>query len=143
PLFEPKSSVNAILISLVYFMVTGLTMVNVYALRYFEFYQRMTTNQEKNQFLTHAVKLKIAVHEAGHAMMYSYFKKIPEQLDILLYEQAMNKDSESRGLVLAKVPVKNSKDFKEWQLLLALAGTRAELIAYGKHSEGSESDIKK
>ena len=142
PLFEPKSSVNAVLISLVYFMVTGLTIVNVYALRYFEFYQRMTTNQEKNQFLTYAVKLKIAVHEAGHAMMYSYFKKVPEQLDILLYEQAMNKDNESRGLVVAKVPVKNSKEFKEWQLLLALAGTRAELIAYGKHSDGSESDIK-
>lgn len=143
PLFEPKSAINAILITAVYFMVTGLTMVNVYALRHFEFYQRMTTNQEKNQFLTHATKLKIAVHEAGHAMMYSYFKKVPEQLDILLYEQAMNKDGESRGLVIGKVPIKNSKEFKEWQLLLSLAGTRAELIAYGKHSEGSESDIKK
>lgn len=143
PLFEPKSTVNAILITLVYFMVTGLTMVNVYALRHFEFYQRMTTNQEKNQFLTHATKLKIAVHEAGHAMTYAYFKKVPEQLDILLYEHAMNKDGESRGLVIAKVPIKNSKDFKEWELLLSLAGTRAELIAYGKHSDGSESDIKR
>lgn len=143
PLFEPKSTVNAILITLVYFMVTGLTMVNVYALRHFEFYQRMTTNQEKNQFLTHATKLKIAVHEAGHAMTYAYFKKVPEQLDILLYEHAMNRDGESRGLVIAKVPIKNSKDFKEWELLLSLAGTRAELIAYGKHSDGSESDIKR
>lgn len=143
PLFEPKSSINAFMISVVYFMVTGLTMVNVYALRYFDFYQKMTTNQEKNQYLTHATKLKIAVHEAGHAMMYAYFKKVPEQLDILLYEHAMNKDGASRGLVIAKVPVKNSKEFREWELLLALAGTRAELIAYGKHSDGSESDIKK
>lgn len=143
PLFEPKSTVNAILITLVYFMVTGLTMINVYALRHFEFYQRMTTNQEKNQFLTHATKLKIAVHEAGHAMIYAYFKKVPEQFEILLYEHAMNRDGESRGLVIAKVPIKNSKDFKEWELLLSLAGTRAELIAYGKHSDGSESDIKR
>lgn len=143
PLFTPKSTVNAILISVVYFMVTGLTLVNVYALRHFEFYQKMTTNQEKNQFLTHATKMKIAVHEAGHAMMYAYFKKVPEQLDILLYEKAMNKDDESRGLVMAKIPKKNSKEFKEWEMLLALAGTRAELIAYGKHSDGSESDIKK
>lgn len=143
PLFEPKSTINAILITLVYFMVTGLTIVNVYALRHFEFYQRMTTNQEKNQFLTHTSKLKIAVHEAGHAMIYAYFKKVPEQFEILLYEHAMNRDGESRGLVIAKVPIKNSKDFKEWELLLSLAGTRAELIAYGKHSDGSESDIKR
>ncbi|AMW80522.1 hypothetical protein AMD27_16530 (plasmid) [Acinetobacter sp. TGL-Y2] len=143
PLFEPKSTVNGILISITYFAVTGLTMLNVFALRGFESYQKMTHNQQKVQFMSHATKMKIAVHEAGHAMMYSYFKRCPESLDIYLYEQALNREPDTRGMVVAKVNAKNTKGYKEWELMLMLAGTRAELIAYKSHSEGSESDIKK
>ncbi|MEG0664168.1 MAG: zinc metallopeptidase, partial [Clostridia bacterium] len=48
-----------------------LTMLNVFALRGFEGYQKMTHNQQKVQFMSHATKMKIAVHEAGHAIQYA------------------------------------------------------------------------
>jgi hypothetical protein len=142
PLFEPKSATNLLLTAISYLMVMGITITNVYALRSFNFYQEMTTNQEHVRSLSHKTKKMIAVHEAGHAMMYTYFKKLPSRFNIYLYEKALNYDKQSSGLVVAYVSVSDSKDFKEWEMLLALAGTRAELIAYNEHSEGSEVDIK-
>ncbi|WP_436659859.1 hypothetical protein [Acinetobacter sp. P1(2025)] len=142
-LFEPKSAVHLALLVFNTIAITLITVINIFALRGYEFYQKMSTNQDLTSKLTHKRKLQIAVHEAGHAITYAYFNPTPEQLNIYLYEKAMNINKDSYGLVIGKIPNLKTKDFQEWEMLMTIAGNRSEILVYGQHIQGSASDFDK
>lgn len=141
PLFQPKSFANMLMIMASHIIIACITTANIFALRGFEIYQKMSSVQSLTSKLPYKVKMQIAVHEASHAVMYAYFTKPPSQFDIYLYEKAMIKEPESRGLVIAKIPQLKGKGFQEWRMLLAIAGIRGELLIYGNHSYGSDNDF--
>lgn len=117
----------------------AITQVNYLFLRNFIFYQRLIIDIE--QPLTYHEKLIIAVHEASHLLMYTYFKNLPHNINVALFNEAKKIRSDAQGLVTAQIPLYNTKEFLEWRMMLALSGIRGELMIFNNHSHGSESDF--
>lgn len=116
-----------------------VTQANYYFLRNFMFYQNLIINSEKK--LTYKQKLNIAVHETSHLLMYIFFKDVPLDIEMLLFEEAKKNNPDAHGLVIAKIPIYNTKEFLEWRMMLAISGIRGELLIFNNHSHGSESDF--
>ncbi len=91
--------------------------------------------------LSYNQKLNIAVHETSHLLMYVFFKELPHDIQILLFKEAKAVNPEAQGLVVARVPMYNTKEFLEWRMMLSISGIRGELLIFNNHSHGSESDF--
>jgi hypothetical protein len=115
---------------------------NYYLLRNFVFYQKLII--KKNNFqneLSYSQKLNIAVHEASHLIMYVFYKDVPHDIQILLFNEAKKINKSAQGLVIAKVPLYNTGEFLKWRMMLSISGIRGELLIFDNHSHGSESDF--
>ncbi|MDP7851007.1 hypothetical protein, partial [Acinetobacter baumannii] len=108
-------------------------------LRNFIFYQKLIV--ESDNSLSYNQKLNIAVHETSHLLMYVFFKELPHDIQILLFKEAKAVNPEAQGLVVARVPMYNTKEFLEWRMMLSISGIRGELLIFNNHSHGSESDF--
>ncbi len=73
--------------------------------------------------------------------MYVFFKELPHDIQILLFKEAKAVNPEAQGLVVARVPMYNTKEFLEWRMMLSISGIRGELLIFNNHSHGSESDF--
>ena len=116
-----------------------ITQCNYYFLRNFIFYQKLMC--DSNNSLTYNQRLNIAVHETSHLLMYVFFKELPKDIKILLFKEAKSFSPDAQGLVVARVPVYNTKEFLEWRMMLSISGIRGELMIFNNHSHGSESDF--
>lgn len=139
-LLEDNIYANNIIYQLILFSLIYLTSyINYYFLRNFSFYQKLITDYEHK--LTYKQKLNIAVHEASHLLMYVYFREVPHNIQLLLFENARMMNPDAHGIVIAKIPTYNTKTFLEWRMMLAISGIRGELMVFNNHSHGSESDF--
>lgn len=120
-------------------LIYVISQSNYYFLRNFMFYQKLIINTEKN--LSYKQKLNIAVHEASHLLMYVFFKEVPHDIQILLFDEARKISPDAQGIVIAQIPIYNTKEFLEWRMMLAISGIRGELLIFNNHSHGSESDF--
>src|SRR5690606_10700928 len=93
--------------------------------------------------IDYETKRMIATHEAGHCLCYCFFKTPPAQIKIYLFEKALAKQQGAYGLVEATIPVLKTKEFNELNLLVMLAGQRAELAIHKKTSKGASDDVAK
>lgn len=115
---------------------------NYYCMKNFIFYQKLISNYgSKMNGLSYNQKLNIAVHEASHLLMYSFYEELPHDIQILLFNEARKISPNAHGLVIAKVPIYNSANFIKWQMMLSISGIRGELLIFNAHSHGSESDF--
>lgn len=140
-LFTPRTSTHYTLILSTLFFNSVILSLWVNILRSFEFYQQFEHNLDKLSKMDFKTKKQIACHESGHALLFCYFKNLPEQLTLYLFELAMAKDPNANGLVVATYPRSNTKEFQEWSLMCLLAGQRAELTLYNSSSQGASQDI--
>lgn len=115
---------------------------NYYSLRNFIFYQKLSIKIESNGLnLTYNEKLIISVHETSHLLMYSYYKNVPHDIQLLLFKEAQKIQPDVNGLVIARIPMYNTKEFLQWRMMLSISGIRGELLMFNAHSHGSESDF--
>lgn len=120
-------------------LIYVISQSNYYFLRNFMFYQKLIVSSENN--LSYKQKLNIAVHEASHLLMYIFFKEVPYDIQILLFDEAKAISPDAQGMVIAQIPMYNTKEFLEWRMMLAISGIRGELLIFNNHSHGSESDF--
>ena len=141
-LTQDKLNNLLIYIAIQTFTLTLITKCNYYLLRNFVFYQKLTIkiNDSQNE-LTYNQKLNIAVHESSHLLMYIFYKEVPHDIQILLFKEAKKINPSAHGLVIAKVPMYNTGEFLKWRMMLSISGIRGELLIFGNHSHGSESDF--
>lgn len=140
-LFTPRSTTHYTLVVATFFFCGVILSIWVNILRSFEFYQKFEHNLDKLSKLDFKTKKQIACHEAGHALLYCYFKKLPEQMTLYLFELAMAVDPNANGLVVSKHTKSNTKEYQEWMLMCLLAGQRAELVMFSSTSQGASQDI--
>ncbi|EPF6486010.1 hypothetical protein MMD27_003531 [Acinetobacter baumannii] len=132
-----ENIISGLLLAL--FINVIITQCNYYFLRNFIFYQKLIV--ESDNSLSYNQKLNIAVHETSHLLMYVFFKELPHDIQILLFKEAKAVNPEAQGLVVARVPMYNTKEFLEWRMMLSISGIRGELLIFNNHSHGSESDF--
>ena len=119
-----------------------ITICNYYFLRNFIFYQKLIIRNENSETkLSYNQKLNIAVHESSHLLMYIFYREVPHDIQILLFKEAKKINPSAQGLVMARVPIYNNSDFLKWRMMLSISGIRGELVIFGNHSHGSESDF--
>lgn len=119
-----------------------ITICNYYFLRSFIFYQKLIIRNENSETkLSYNQKLNIAVHESSHLLMYIFYREVPHDIQILLFKEAKKINPSAQGLVMARVPIYNNSDFLKWRMMLSISGIRGELVIFGNHSHGSESDF--
>lgn len=117
------------------------TIVNLLFLRNYIFYQKLITKTDNKILLTYNQRFSIAIHEAAHLLLYIYFKDIPQNIEVLLFNKAKKIHPDSEGLVLAKIPVFHTASFIQWRMMLSISGIRGELLIFNNHTHGSESDF--
>lgn len=140
-LFVPRTTTHYLLILATFFFSGLMLSLVVNILKSFEFYQKIEHSLDKISKLDFKTKKQIACHEAGHALLYCYFKTPPEKLTLYLFELAMAIDSDANGLVVSKHQKSNTKEYQEWLLMCLLAGQRAELTMFKSTSQGASRDI--
>lgn len=124
---------------LLFLLIYAISQSNYYFLRNFMFYQKLIINTENN--LSYKQKLNIAVHETSHLLMYIFFKEVPHDIEMLLFNEAKKNSPNAHGIVIAQIPIYNTKEFLEWRMMLAISGIRGELLIFNNHTHGSESDF--
>lgn len=137
-----QSKNNIQQITSIIIMITSTAIINHYFLRNFMFYQKFMVKLENtyNQ-LSYNQKLTISVHESSHLLMYRYFKELPEDIELLLFNRAKAYYKNAQGLVISKIPIHSTREFIEWRMMLSISGIRGELLVFNNHSHGSESDF--
>lgn len=82
-----------------------------------------------------------AIHEAGHALIYSAAEGIPDSFKVVL------NDKNRSDATLGQVTCPRSGHFLntgtelDFEMLLKLGGLAAELAVFGEHADGGRSDI--
>lgn len=137
--FKIENVIYYIIIEIV--LLSTLSYINYLYLRNFIFYQKLSINRDKDIYRNYNQKLNIAVHEASHLLFYIYFKELPKDINIYLFNKAKKVSQDAEGLVIARVPTHNTKDFLIWRMMLSISGIRGELLIFNNHSHGSESDF--
>jgi len=92
-------------------------------------------------FLTDMEARIVAVHEAGHLLMYGLLSRLPEDAFAMLDLQP-NYDfagfvSAMRGISAIEM----SAPLLAWHTMLSFGGAAAEEVVYGWHSEGANADF--
>lgn len=122
-------------------ILSVLSYINYLNMRNFVFYQKLIIKKNKDSYSNYNQKLNIAVHEASHLLFYTYFKTLPKDINIFLFSKAKKISQDAEGIVIARVPIHNTKEFLIWRMMLSISGIRGELLIFNAHSHGSESDF--
>jgi len=83
----------------------------------------------------------VAVHEAGHLLMYGLLSRLPEDAFAMLDLQP---NYDFAGFVSAMQgisAVEMSSPLLAWHTMLSFGGAAAEEVVFGRHSEGANADF--
>jgi len=85
---------------------------------------------------------RLAVHEAGHALLYAAAHKVPKDLTAQIMPELIGVPNETTGYVWTKEspPESPTQEFLHWRMLLDLAGNVAEITTFGNRGSGATSD---
>ncbi|RRJ34372.1 hypothetical protein [Pandoraea apista] len=101
--------------------------------------KRLNLGADKHVLTTEEI-WRVAVHEAGHLLLYGELERLPEDAIGVIDKEPKY----ALGGFVLPVQMENAleatSDMLRWQATLAYAGGTAERLIFGAHSEGAASD---
>lgn len=101
------------------------------AVAYAGFVRRMTDDERH----------KVAVHEAGHLLLFGLLSEIPEGLEVRVAEETGKESVRGQVKMSLGFDVLTTETRLRWLMWMLMAGMEAQFVVFGERSDGADTDM--